>query len=384
MKIPEYKLTIHLQKIIFCTCFCAALASATVIPGHGNTQPAILEESAIQPCNATGVELQSTASDTVAKTSLSKEQRTERVRQYIEKTIDDLNYTHSRAREDMERLGRLVDAMTPLEPLKREYDIRMLLDWYHRYSDGNMDMLAEYKDRLEVLMVYPGEGESLSILYAELAEKNRNFELELQGMIKKFDDELQHLFRIIERRQFLSDRLQILREQLSLVEDKSRQQLVKGKETLQSDIKLEQIKTEIRIVQTELVSLFDIKEELLKHYVVMIELGRDEAFWLDLKMGEYALLMDASRVIESSSSSKAPALAESYRRLIRGYESEIKKVNRRIEQLDRKRSRVSPAGSFRDLDRSRELAEFYLDRQQRYSDYINRLKVRIGNFEAEL
>jgi hypothetical protein len=41
-------------------------------------------------------------------------------------------------------------------------------------------------------------------------------------------------------------------------------------------------------------------------------------------------------------------------------------------------------GSYRDLDRSEELSDFYMDRRQRYSDYINRLKTRIGAAETEL
>ena len=384
MEFREKKLPIQIYSVFLFVWLCAAPASATGIPGNDNTRPATQLTPVPQVSGATGNVKKLAAADIVANTSSFRERRNEQVKGVIQKGIDDLNYSLSLAGEDIERLSRLVDTMTPLEPLKREYDIRTLLDWYQRYSDWNMDMLGEYEDRLEMQIVYPGEGESLSSLYAELAVKNRDSAKELQGMIRKFDGELQRLFRIIERRQYLTDRLQILREQLSGVEEKSREQRSQAAEKKQSEIKPEQIKKEIRVVQTELAALFDIKEELLKHYVVMIEMGRDEAFWLELKRGEYELLGDSSRVIAVGSSRTASVLAESYRRLIRDYESEIKRVNRRIEELDRKRSNVSPAGSFRDLDRSRELADFYQDRQQRYSDYINRLKISIGSFEMEL
>ncbi|KAF0215770.1 MAG: hypothetical protein FD174_4016 [Geobacteraceae bacterium] len=68
----------------------------------------------------------------------------------------------------------------------------------------------------------------------------------------------------------------------------------------------------------------------------------------------------------------------------RVFESDINRLSRRMDELDRKRSRVTPAGSLKEVERSRELADFYERLQGRYSNEAGRLRVEIGAYEAEL
>jgi hypothetical protein len=320
-----------------------------------------------------------TAADHARASSL-REKRNDRQGRFINDTLDDLNYSISLSAKDINRLSGLVDAMTPLEPPKREYDIRSLLDWYYRYSDWNKDMASECEDMLETRPAYA----DLDSLYTGLADNNRSSEKEVNDMVRSYQAELNNLFRILDRRQFLNERLRSLHARLSEIEEKLKDRHPQDPQKSRGEKKARSLKENISVVQTELISLVDIKEELLKHYVVMIEMGRDQAFWLGLKQGEYRLLSNLSKAACTAGPNDTSRLAEAYRGLIRGYENETKRLGRKIDELDRKRSGVSQVGSFRDLDRSEELSDFYMDRRQRYTDYINRLETRIGGAETEL
>jgi hypothetical protein len=327
-----------------------------------------------------GGNLVATAKTTVDSAPSLREKRNGRQGRLIYDTLDDLNLSISLSAEDINMLRGLVDDMALLEPPKREYDIKGLLDWYYRYSEWNKEMAAECEDMLKNRRSYPG----LSALYADIADNNRESKKELDDMVRGYQAELNNLFRIMDRRLFLIDRLNSLKARLSEFEEKSDRHHPQNSEKLQDEKKAKNIKVNIRVVQTELLSLVDIKEELLKHYVVMIEMARDQEFWLGLKQGEYLMLANLSETVGMSVSNDSTRLEEGYSGLIQGYENEIKRLDRKIDELDRKRSGVSQVGSYRDLDRSEELSDFYMDRRQRYSDYINRLKTRIGAAETEL
>lgn len=79
----------------------------------------------------------------------------------------------------------------------------------------------------------------------------------------------------------------------------------------------------------------------------------------------------------------AAGIQAAYERTKRMYERQVTRINRKLDELDRKMSRVSPAGTLREMDRSRELSDFYDGLRIRYNDRISRLNIQIGAYEAE-
>jgi hypothetical protein len=298
----------------------------------------------------------------------------------VRDTLSDLNFSLSLAGEEINRLQGYIDAMTLLEPRKREFDIRTLADWYYRYSDLLRDMRGRCEDRLESLRDdYRGGGDFVS-LYADLAATNGEAKKDLQEMIRKYESELQRLFRLIDRRRFLAERVQELRGELSEVEEQKAG--TRGPEKSDRNRRERQLKKELNVLQTEVLSLYDIREELLKHYVVMIEMARDEAFQLDLGTEQFRMLGELAGSINRLRPKDHASLERALGRTVSGYEAERRRIGRKIDELDRKASGISPAGSYRDLDRSRELSDFYADRKERYRNYMNRIDVREGSLDA--
>jgi hypothetical protein len=138
------------------------------------------------------------------------------------------------------------------------------------------------------------------------------------------------------------------------------------------------------VVQNELVFLPLVDEDLLKHYAVLVERGEAELDWLALKRDEYEALRDAAAAVGLTPRRDAPVMEAAYRRLIRLAESGIKRLSRKSDELARKRSRGMPAGSLKEVERSRELADFYERLQGRYHDETRRLRLLIGAYEADL
>ena len=186
---------------------------------------------------------------------------------------------------------------------------------------------------------------------------------------------------ILQRRGAAPGGLNDLQERLAHIERKGADQNkpLSEKEKATAD----RLRADVTVVQSEFLSLPQVDEDLLKHYAVMTERARWASEWLALKTDEYQALRDVAGLLPRDAFRFAADIQAAYKRTRRMYERQINRINRKLDELDRKRSRVSPAGTLREMDRSRELSDFYDRLRIRYNDRISRLKIQIGAYEAE-
>lgn len=314
-----------------------------------------------------------------------EERSRESEKRFIIRTLDDLKGSLSLAEEEIKELGKEIDAITPLESFQREKDFTNLLDWYHDYDDWLTREIGDFEDDLALLSAGPAQGDGRwKRRYNDMLKKQDALAGELEKKVKRFDAEEKRLAGIIERRRELRERFGDLEDRLARIEERLGELPASTPERRDSERKAEKFRAEIRVVQNELLSLPLVDEDLLKHYAVLVERGRGEIDWLSLKRDEYEAIRDLAAVTGRASRRNVAAIEAAYRQALRVFESEINRLSRKMDELDRKRSRVTPAGSLKELARSRELVDFYERLQGRYDKESRRLRVLIGACDAEL
>ena len=313
---------------------------------------------------------------------LERGRQVERVRRFFQRTLDDLNLSRQITEEDIDEIEKESDSIPPLDSAQREADLLSLLDTYYSYLDWLKDRIEEFEGDMEQLSAdnLPGS-EFLDNGLEDMVSMLKELEKVLGGKIERFSSEGQRVADILERRRFLQSRIIDLEKRLERVEkhhdEKERDHPVKGEGA-------ERIKGEISVVQTEIQSLPQVDEDILAHYQVMIERGKGEAEWIALQIDEYEMLRQVASLLPRETSRFGVEMEKAIHRTMRAYENEINLLNRRIDGLEKSRSRITPVGTLRETERSRELGDFYERSQVRYNDLINRLKIRIGAWRAEL
>lgn len=314
------------------------------------------------------------------KGAVALELRTERERRAVERLLEDLRALAAAADGEIAEMERRIDAILPLESPRREADLRDLVFLYHDYRDRLGAVVAE----LEEDLVYPLDprrpAARLGERYREAVRVARSFGEAVQDTARELDRELQRLNRLFDRRLFLADQIAVLEERLARIEERlAERERPGGKE---EERRRDETRVRVRHLQNELRALADIDEGLLKHYAVLVEQGRLEAEWLALAAERFEGVL---RVGPLPAAADATAVAAArHREMIRFCAGEIDRLRRYREALDRREERISSAGTLRELDRSRELAELYGRMADRYGREIGRLEVRVGAYEAEL
>ncbi len=313
--------------------------------------------------------------------AVETERRRERLKRFLQRTLDDLKESQALAEEDVSELDKQVDAITPLESPQREADFQSLMDWYYGYLGWVREQIEEFDDDLtQFSSATLSDNEEWGTRFEEMINMQKGLMRELQGKVKQFSAEEKQLAEILERRRLLQSQFNDLQDRLARIEKKAdREHPLSDKEKEKAD----RIRVDVNVVQIELLSLPQVDEDLLKHYAVIIERGKWENEWLALKIGEYEALRDVAAQLSRYPSRSSAEFEASYRRVTRLYEGEISRLNRKIDELDCRQSRVTPAGSLREMDRSRELNDFYELLRIRYNDRISRIKIQIGAYEAE-
>ncbi|MRR34090.1 hypothetical protein EG829_05215 [bacterium] len=313
------------------------------------------------------------------------EQLRERRNRFSRRALDDLQNSLNAAREESVGLEREVDRIALLESPKRETDLQALLMISLDFADWLRDEIADIQTDLTAdADGGPLPGIDWQSRYGAIITQHQEYARQVDELVKSYSSDLQRLTEIVERRRLLRDRSLDLEMRLADIEQSLKQLTPSSPERAEKERRARRFRDELRITQTELLSLDDIDENLLKHLAVMIERGRGWLDWLALKMDEYLMLGEVSEVIDRDTSRDAPARESAYRRVIRGYEKERNRLRRTIDQLDRKRELVTPAGSIRDVDRSREMLDFLEQLKGRYSREMLRVDLQIGAWETEL
>ena len=311
-----------------------------------------------------------------------KEKRVERARRFVQRTLDDLNDTRKLAQEDINELEKQVDAITLLESSQREADFQGFLEWYNSYLDWLGEVSTGFEADLSQLSasLLP-EGQQWGDRFGDIVNAQKDMDKDMRERVERFSAEEKRLAGILERRRQLRAEFNDLSERLARIERKGADpnKPLSEKEKATAD----RLRGDVTVIQTEFLSLPQVDEDLLKHYVVMMERGRWKSEWLAMKIDEYDSLRDVAVLIPRDGSRFAADIEAAYVRTRRMYERQITRMNRKMDELDRKRSRVSPAGTIREMDRSRELNDLYDTLRIRYNDRINRLKIEIGAYQAE-
>jgi len=324
------------------------------------------------------------AADTSQKgRSVENELRVERVKRFLQRMVEDLTLSRQLTEEDIVELEKQLDVITPLEPMQREADLLSLLDCFYSYLDWLKDRIEEFEEDLGELSTdtLPGS-EFLDNSLGEMAAMLKEQEKVLQDKVSRFRGEGNRLAGILERRRLLQANFNDLQQQLASIERKLADH-EQHKPSEKEKAHAARIRVDVGVVQSELLSLPQVDEDILKHYAVIIERGRWESEWLALKVDEYGMLREVAPLLPRETTQFAAQMDGAFQRTVRGYEKEINRLNRKIDELDRLRSRITPAGTLRELDRSRELGDFYERLQIRYNDTINRIRIRIGAWQAE-
>jgi hypothetical protein len=313
--------------------------------------------------------------------AVETERRGERLKRFLQRTLDDLKESQALAEEDISELEKQVEAITPLESSQREADFQSLMDWYYGYLGWLKEQIEEFDDDLTQFSSSTlSDNEEWGTRFEEMINMQKGLNRDLQGKVKQFSAEEKRLAGILERRHLLQSQFNDLQDRLARIEKKAdREHPLSEKEKEKTD----RIRIDVNVVQTELLSLPQVDEDLLKHYAVMVERGKWGNEWLALKIEEYEALHGVAALLSHYPSRSSTEFESAFRRVTRMYEGGISRLNRKIDELDRRQSRVTPAGSLREMDRSRELTDFYDRLRIRYNDRISRVKIQIGAYESE-
>jgi hypothetical protein len=310
-----------------------------------------------------------------------REKQLEREKRLVLRSLEDLRFLLSLVEAEQNELAREIDAITPLEPYVREFDLRDIMELFDSYGDWLREHEAEFDADLTTLS--SGSAERVGQWpgrFAAMAAGFGEFEAGLTVLSGRFDAEGKRLAALIDHRRLLRGRLSSLEEQLATGAKKSAQQ---GGATRNNNDAV-RLRTRLKVVQDELSTLPLVAEDTLKHFFSVGERTRVGADWMAAKSDEYAFLSDTATIISGASARNRPAVDASISRLRRVNERVINRLGKRIDAIDRKLSQVSPSGSLQELQRSGELRELYQIQKQRYEQYINRLKIQAGALEADM
>lgn len=349
------------------------LAVAASSPQAGELQPG---ESLSSPASA----------ESEGRRTTEKDQRLiERQKRFALRTVDGLKMTYAQTEEDIGELARAIAAITILESSVRERDLHGLMDWYYDYADWLNSEIGEFDaDYAQLSAGRLLAGAEWQDRFGAMVQKRKELLQKLMERNKGYEAEQKRLAGILERRRELEGRFNELEFLLARTEEKLKGMERTSPDRAEHELKGERLRGEVNIVQTELLSLPTIDKEILNHYAVMIERGRGAGEMLSMNIVEYEALWEVAGATELGPARRAAAMQAPYERAIRSYETEISRVTRKIDEFDRSRSQVTPTGSLRELDRSAELADYYLVMKQRYQGEQQRLKTLVSDYRYEL
>ncbi len=307
------------------------------------------------------------------------ERRVEREKRFLFRAVEDLDKSLSYVTDIIKGLDRQVDSIQLLEPVRRENELRDLLDWYYSY----VSWLSEYRADFEADITDAFSGERLpqgwTGRYAAMA---RGYE-QLAGDLQNNVNRLEYDKREVEKRLVdLRSRMNYLndlnnRDKDYGDRDKDRDRGDRDRQDKAPDDKDKERRTlEITRLVSEVLGF----ENLLKHLDVLIELGKYELIWVYRKAADCDVLNEVAKAIERSGRASRDDI---YDRIIRNYESDITFFRQKVDEIDRKLSRITMTGTLQTLDRLEDLMEYYVKIKRRYEYHINWLSQQIGAYRAE-
>ncbi len=299
----------------------------------------------------------------------------EREERELARLVADLRLALGQAEEDNDALEKAAAAVTPVEPAQREQDIESLQEWYAEYVGWLQRSIAGHEADLALLQSGKEPLGSASDGYRQGARASRELAKELTAQEKEFRQEQKRLTRVLERRMLLEERILDLREQLAQFGDEPR-----GRPSR----KAEKLRNTLTTLQNELLTLPQIDTALLKHYFVLAERCRGAGELL----GQQVALFEAVAGIDGTTGrerGKATGrTAEGYQRLIASLEAQAARLKIRLDELERRSARVTPAGALGEIERSAELLAYYEELRIQIKERLDRLTILVSDYRFEL
>jgi hypothetical protein len=317
-------------------------------------------------------------------------QRMARERQFLYRAVEELNRSQGYVQATMQGLEKQIAAVDILEPSRRERDLRSFLEWYQAYAEflgGNLadfeaDLSEAYSDQ-PAAVVKPDRYDTLidgcARLGSQLDEQISYLE-KLSNWTAERIDGLRLALDYILSSAFLEDRNRDKDKDKDKSRDRDKKQSQPGTDRRKNELydRYRDItEAEIAMMQIDLKNMV----ELQQHYVVLIEIGRMELFWITRKTGDYEAL---SRLAKAIGRDAPKPIEEASDRVIKTYDSDIAYFKRKAEDISRARSQIVPAGTLRMLDRREELSGNYDQMKSRYEHHVIWLAEQSGAYRADL
>jgi hypothetical protein len=304
--------------------------------------------------------------------------QTDREREFLYRAVEDLTRSQGYVQVAVRGLEKQIDAVDSFESSKREKDIGFFLEWYRAYAewlgnnlaDSEADLSRAYSDGWGAI-VQPDSCYSLADGYARLSNQ--------------LEEQVSHLDKLNDRtlQQIADLRLALgYVTSVAFIEErnKEKKQSLQGNDRRKDDL-YERYRDitdiDILMMQREIQNL----DELQKHFLVLLEMGRMEQSWISRKTGDYDALGRLAGVVGKD----APgSIEEASNKVIKVYDSDIAYFKRMIDDISRARSRLVTVGSMRILDRMEELSEIYDQMKNRYNRHISWLAEQVGTYRADI
>ncbi len=312
--------------------------------------------------------------------------QTERERQFLLRSVEDLNKSHEHVQAMVRVLEKQIEAIDILEPSGREQDITAFLEWYRAYAEWLGTIRADIETDLahaysngQGPFVQPDRYYSLSDGYSRLGTQ--------------LDDELSRLDKL---NKIVLQRMADVRSVLLYVtsadfideRNRERKQSQPGNDRA-ADRARERRNNEMYQRYKDITDLqiaimeqdFKNLDELQKHFLLLLEMGNMERSWIDRKTGDYEALCPLAALV---SRDIPESIEDASNGVIKRYESDIAYYKRKIEEISRDKSRIVPSGSMKTLDRLDELSDMYDWMKNRYDRHRTWLAEQTGAYRADI
>lgn len=274
-----------------------------------------------------------------------------------------------------------IDRIPLLDFPVREDDLRGLLESCRDQMDRLREMRSDLEEgQLELSAGHLPDQSWWRRVFGALVKSQEDYGARLERTVAAYDREERRLAGILERRRELESSVRTIDERLAQIEESIKGlkdgSPAKGEKRRRAD----RTRNDLTIVQNELLSLPLVDEGLLKHYAVLAERGRGEMDLLSFRKSLAAAFRETALAVGSGTAEGGTTVRTAYRGFARECQRQSDRVGRKIDEVYRKRSRVTPAGTLREMDRSRELADYYDELKgffQSYKSYLSVLKVSL-------
>ena len=305
----------------------------------------------------------------------------ERAERFLVNVLTSLDETRIFAQRQQFDLDRQITAITTLEPVRRENDLRRISAWNQDF----INLLEDFRARVQT------EYNQLSsmdfIRNGRLVKIPKDLAAKIGLLQKLFND----LFTELEReRRRLETTLEKHRSLETAIMEQTRQisstelLLKEGRGDNSDRNRLRRLQREQAFNRTELASLPVVNEDLLVHFIVSAEMANGTSAWLDLLKGEYELLSSLNRVVLRVEMPTVNQVKEAYTEGIRWYQRQAELQERQYQYFQRKKDQVPVTGSFHQTDRYRDLGDYYYEMQQQSHTNVRILRQRAADLEFEI